>query len=153
MIVSSKFYIFFLLLYISNLSLAIEPENLLIAEALSKPCLSGSIKQEDLMLCASKGYMLAQKKLNTNYKVSVRQKNQRIRSYLISSQKEWNFSKFKQCYPELENGEEGKINFIDCATRIINERNELLESVFLCDFNKRACHFEEDGIIELLSER
>ncbi|WGE51697.1 lysozyme inhibitor LprI family protein [Actinobacillus equuli] len=154
MIVSTKFYmLFFLLFGISNSSFSIEPEDLIMAEALSKPCLSGSMKQEDLMICVSKGYILAQRKLNTNYKVSVKQENQRIRSYLISSQKEWNSSKFKPCYPELENGREGEINFIGCATRIINERNDLLESVFLCDFNKRACNFENDSFIELLSER
>ena len=61
--------------------------------------------------------------------------------------------KFKQCYPELENGQEGKVNFIDCATKAINERNDLLESVFLCDFNKRACTFKDDKLIKLLSER
>ena len=118
-----------------------------------KPCLSGSVQEEDLMSCVSKGYMLAQKKLNFNYKVSIQQENQKIREYLISSQKKWNISKFKQCYPELENGQEGKINFIDCATKAINERNDLLESVFLCDFNKRACTFKDDKLIKLLSER
>ena len=32
-------------------------------------------------------------------------------------------------------------------------RNDLLESVFLCDFNKRACPFKGDDIIKLLSDR
>ena len=67
--------------------------------------------------------------------------------------KKWNISKFKQCYPELENGQEGKINFVDCATKVINERNDLLESVFLCDFNKRACTFKDNNIIKLLRDR
>ena len=111
------------------------------------------MQEEDLMSCVSKGYMLAQKKLNLNYNVSIQQENQKIREYLISSQKKWNISKFKQCYPELENGQEGKVNFIDCATKAINERNDLLESVFLCDFNKRACTFKGDDIIKLLSDR
>ena len=138
--------------FYSGLIFSIEPEDLLVSDALSKPCLSGSIQQEDLMSCVSKEYMLAQKKLNLNYNVSIQQENQKIREYLISSQKKWNISKFKQCYPELENGQEGKVNFIDCATKAINERNDLLESVFLCDFNKRACTFKDDNIIKLLND-
>lgn len=139
--------------FYSGLIFAIEPEDLLVSDALSKPCLSGSAQEEDLMSCVSKGYMLAQKKLNLNYNVSIQQENQKIRKYLISSQKKWNISKFKQCYPELENGQEGKVNFIDCATKAINERNDLLESVFLCDFNKRACTFKDDDIIKLLNDK
>ena len=153
-IVFNKYYqILFLLFCLSNGGHAIEPEDLLVSDALSKPCLSGSVQEADLISCVSKGYILAQKKLNFNYKVSIQQENQKIREYLISSQKKWNISKFKQCYPELENGQEGKINFIDCATKAINERNDLLESVFLCDFNKRACTFKGDDIIKLLSDR
>ena len=49
-------------------------------------------------------------------------------------------------------GGEG-LNFIDCATKAINERNDLLESVFLCDFNKRACTFKDNNIIKLLRDR
>ena len=145
--------VIFLSLFSSRLVFSLEPEDLLVSDALSKPCLSGSVQEADLMSCVSKGYILAQKKLNFNYNVSIQQENQKIREYLISSQKKWNISKFKQCYPELENGQEGKINFIDCATKAINERNDLLESVFLCDFNKRACTFKDDNIIKLLSDR
>ena len=143
----------FISLFSSGLVFSIEPEDLLISDASSKPCLSGSVQEEDLISCVSKGYVLAQKKLNLNYRLSIQQENQKIREYLISSQKKWNISKFKQCYSELENGQEGKLNFIDCATKVINERNDLLESVFLCDFNKRACKFKDDNIIKLLSER
>ena len=154
MIVFNKYYqVLFLLFCSMEGSFAIEPEDLLVSDALSKPCLSGSAQEEDLMSCVSKGYILAQKKLNLNYNVSIQQENQKIRKYLISSQKKWNISKFKQCYPELENGQEGKVNFIDCATKAINERNDLLELVFLCDFNKRACTFKDDNIIKLLSDR
>lgn len=78
--------VIFLSLFSSRLVFSIEPEDLLVSDALSKPCLSGSV-QEDLMSCVSKGYMLAQKKLNFNYKVSIQQENQKIREYLISSQK------------------------------------------------------------------
>lgn len=105
------------------------------------------------MLCASKSYILAQRKLNTNYKVSIQQENQKIRSYLILSQRKWNVSKFKQCYSELNNGSEGEINFIDCATKIINDRNDLLESVFLCDFNNKPCQFKNNDIIDLLRNK
>ena len=77
----------FLLLFSSRLVFSLEPEDLLVSDALSKPCLSGSVQEEDLMSCVSKGYMLAQKKLNFNYKVSIQQENQKIREYLISSQK------------------------------------------------------------------
>ena len=77
----------FLLLFSSRLVFSLEPEDLLVSDALSKPCLSGSVQEEDLMSCVSKGYMLAQKKLNFNYKVSIQQENQKIRKYLISSQK------------------------------------------------------------------
>ena len=113
-----------------------------------KPCLSGSVQEEDLMSCVSKGYMLAQKKLNFNYKVSIQQENQKIREYLISSQKKWNILKFKQCYPELENGQEGKLNFIDCATKAINERNDLLEPVFYVISIRELAHLK---MISLLS--
>lgn len=150
-IVFNKYYkVFFLSLFFSAESFSVEPEDLLITDASSKPCLSGSVKQEDLMVCVSKEYMLAQKKLNSHYKISIQQKNPQIREYLVSSQKKWNQSKFKKCYPELDNGNEGEINFIDCATKVVNERNELFESVFLCDFNKIACEFKDDSIIGLL---
>lgn len=79
--------VIFLSLFSSSLVFSIEPENLLVSDALSKPCLSGSVQEADLMSCVSKGYILAQKKLNFNYKVSIQQENQKIREYLISSQK------------------------------------------------------------------
>lgn len=79
--------VIFLSLFSSSLVFSIEPENLLVSDALSKPCLSGSAQEEDLMSCVSKGYILAQKKLNLNYNVSIQQENQKIRKYLISSQK------------------------------------------------------------------
>ena len=139
--------VIFLSLFSSRLVFSIEPEDLLVSDALSKPCLSGSV-QEDLMSCVSKGYILAQKKLNFNYKVSIQQENQKIREYLISSQKKWNISKFKQCYPELENGQEGKLNFIDCATKAINERNDLLEPVFYVISIRELAHLK---MISLLS--
>ena len=88
MIVFNKYYqVLFLLFCSMEGSFAIEPEDLLVSDALSKPCLSGSAQEEDLMSCVSKGYMLAQKKLNLNYNVSIQQENQKIREYLISSQK------------------------------------------------------------------
>ncbi|OOF54934.1 hypothetical protein BKK56_07255 [Rodentibacter genomosp. 2] len=145
-----KYFYRFLLILVSSSSFAIEPEELMVFGSLSKPCLSGSMQEEDLMVCVSKGYVLAQKKLNSNYKVAIQQENKTIKNYLISDQKKWNLSKFRLCYPEIENGQEGKINFIDCATKVINDRNELLESVFLCDFNKKACQFKDDRIIDLL---
>ena len=46
--------------------------------------------------------------------------------------------------------ERGEINFIDCTTKIINDRNDLLESVFLCDFNNKPCQFKNNAIIDLL---
>ncbi len=151
-IVFNKYYqILFLLLSVSSSSFSIEPEDILVSDALSKPCMSGSIQEEALMICVSKGYLLAQKKLNINYKVAIQQENNKIKSYLISDQKRWNSSKFKQCYPEIKNGQEGKINFIDCASKVINDRNELLESVFLCDFNKKACAFSDESIINFLT--
>lgn len=79
--------VIFLSLFSSRLVFSIEPEDLLVSEVLPKPCLSGSVQEEDLMSCVSKGYMLAQKKLNFNYKVSIQQENQKIREYLILSQK------------------------------------------------------------------
>ena len=63
--------VIFLSLFSSSLVFSIEPENLLVSDALSKPCLSGSVQEADLMSCVSKGYILAQKKLNFNYKVSI----------------------------------------------------------------------------------
>ena len=79
--------VIFLSLFSSRLVFSLEPEDLLVSDALSKPCLSGSVQEADLMSCVSKGYILAQKKLNFNYKVSIQQENQKIREYLISSQK------------------------------------------------------------------
>ena len=61
----------FISLFSSGLVFSIEPEDLLISDASSKPCLSGSVQEADLMSCVSKGYILAQKKLNFNYKVSI----------------------------------------------------------------------------------
>ena len=59
--------VIFLSLFSSRLVFSIEPEDLLVSDALSKPCLSGSVQEADLMSCVSKGYILAQKKLNLNY--------------------------------------------------------------------------------------
>lgn len=64
MIVFNKYYqILFLLLSVSSSSFSIEPEDILVSDALSKPCMSGSIQEEALMICVSKGYLLAQKKI------------------------------------------------------------------------------------------
>lgn len=85
--------VIFLSLFSSRLVFSLEPEDLLVSDALSKPCLSGSVQEADLMSCVSKGYILAQKKLNFNYKVSIQQNNQKIREYLISSQKKMEYIK------------------------------------------------------------
>ena len=93
--------VIFLSLFSSRLVFSIEPEDLLVSDALSKPCLSGSV-QEDLMSCVSKGYMLAQKKLNFNYKVSIQQENQKIREYLILSQKNGIYQNLSNVIPNLK---------------------------------------------------
>ena len=46
--------VIFLSLFSSSLVFSIELEDLLVSDALSKPCLSGSVK-EDLVPCVSKG--------------------------------------------------------------------------------------------------
>ena len=92
----------FLLLFSSRLVFSLEPEDLLVSDALSKPCLSGSVQEEDLMSCVSKGYMLAQKKLNFNYKVSIQQENQKIREYLILSQKNGMYQNLSNVIPNLK---------------------------------------------------
>ena len=94
--------VIFLSLFSSSLVFSIEPENLLVSDALSKPCLSGSVQEADLMSCVSKGYMLAQKKLNFNYKVSIQQENQKIREYLISSQKNGIYQNLSNVIPNLK---------------------------------------------------
>ena len=67
-----------------------------------KPCLSGSVQEEDLMSCVSKGYILAQKKLNLNYNVSIQQENQKIREYLILSQKNGIYQNLSNVIPNLK---------------------------------------------------
>jgi len=94
--------VIFLSLFSSSLVFSIEPENLLVSDALSKPCLSGSVQEADLMSCVSKGYMLAQKKLNLNYNVSIQQENQKIREYLISSQKNGIYQNLSNAIPNLK---------------------------------------------------
>ena len=102
-IVFNKYYqILFLLFCLSNGGHAIEPEDLLVSDALSKPCLSGSVQEADLMSCVSKGYILAQKKLNFNYKVSIQQENQKIREYLILSQKNGIYQNLSNVIPNLK---------------------------------------------------
>ncbi len=51
--------VIFLSLFSSRLVFSIELEDLLVSDALSKPCLSVSVQEADLMSCVSKGYMLA----------------------------------------------------------------------------------------------
>ena len=94
--------VIFLSLFSSRLVFSIEPEDLLVSDALSKPCLSGSVQEADLMSCVSKGYILAQKKLNLNYKVSIQQENQKIREYLISSQKNGIYQNLSNVIPNLK---------------------------------------------------
>ena len=94
--------VIFLSFFSSSLVFSLEPEDLLVSDALSKPCLSGSVQEEDLMSCVSKGYMLAQKKLNFNYKVSIQQENQKIREYLILSQKNGIYQNLSNVIPNLK---------------------------------------------------
>ena len=94
--------VIFLSLFSSRLVFSIEPEDLLVSDALSKPCLSGSVQEADLMSCVSKGYILAQKKLNLNYKVSIQQENQKIREYLILSQKNGIYQNLSNVIPNLK---------------------------------------------------
>ena len=94
--------VIFLSLFSSRLVFSLEPEDLLVSDALSKPCLSGSVQEADLMSCVSKGYILAQKKLNFNYKVSIQQENQKIREYLISSQKNGIYQNLSNVIPNLK---------------------------------------------------
>ena len=61
-IVFNRYYkFFFLLLGVPSFSFSIEPEDILVSDALSKPCMSGSMQEEDLIICVSKGYLLAKK--------------------------------------------------------------------------------------------
>lgn len=53
--------VIFLSLFSSSFVFSLEPEDLLVSDALSKPCLSGSVQEADLMSCVSKGYILAPK--------------------------------------------------------------------------------------------
>ena len=94
--------VIFLSLFSSRLVFSIELEDLLVSEVLPKPCLSGSVQEEDLMSCVSKGYMLAQKKLNLNYNVSIQQENQKIRKYLILSQKNGIYQNLSNVIPNLK---------------------------------------------------
>ena len=94
--------VIFLSLFSSRLVFSLEPEDLLVSDALSKPCLSGSVQEADLMSCVSKGYILAQKKLNLNYKVSIQQENQKIREYLILSQKNGIYQNLSNVIPNLK---------------------------------------------------
>lgn len=94
--------VIFLSLFSSRLVFSIELEDLLVSDALSKPCLSVSVQEADLMSCVSKGYMLAQKKLNFNYKVSIQQENQKIREYLILSQKNGIYQNLSNVIPNLK---------------------------------------------------
>ena len=94
--------VIFLSLFSSRLVFSLEPEDLLVSDALSKPCLSGSVQEADLMSCVSKGYILAQKKLNFNYKVSIQQENQKIREYLILSQKNGIYQNLSNVIPNLK---------------------------------------------------
>ena len=92
----------FISLFSSGLVFSIEPEDLLISDVSSKPCLSGSVQEEDLISCVSKGYVLAQKKLNLNYNVSIQQENQKIRKYLILSQKNGIYQNLSNVIPNLK---------------------------------------------------
>ena len=94
--------VIFLSLFSSRLVFSLEPEDLLVSDALSNPCLSGSVQEADLMSCVSKGYILAQKKLNFNYKVSIQQENQKIREYLILSQKNGIYQNLSNVIPNLK---------------------------------------------------
>ena len=119
------------------------PEAVISSNALNKPCYIGSIKQEDLIICFSKSYLLAQRKLNNNYLIAKKQKNINIKNYLIRQQIKWNKSKFDQCVllPEREAGREEVFEYLQCVTNAVLAQNAYLEETYICDNN--PCQFKE----------
>ena len=125
------------------------PEAVINPNALNEPCYIGSIKQEDLIICFSKAYLLAQKKLNNNYLIARKQKNANIKKYLIRQQIEWNKNKFKDCMLSSDSGEgrEGVFEYLQCVTSAVLKQNEYLEQMYVCGNN--PCRLEESYFFKL----
>ena len=63
MIVLNNRTLFFVISIIPIIAFGKSPETFIDNDALNKPCYMNSIKQEDLIVCFSKSYLLAQKRL------------------------------------------------------------------------------------------
>ena len=82
MIVLNNRTLFFVISIIPIIAFGKSPETFIDNDALNKPCYMNSIKQEDLIVCFSKSYLLAQKRLNNNYLIAKKQKNINIKNYI-----------------------------------------------------------------------
>ncbi len=114
------------------------------ANVLSRPCISGSAKQEDLLQCVNKAYVLEEKKLHKSLEIALKQENAIILSHLKMSQKKWALDNYKQCNKDQEHddGQEAVINYLDCRQKILQERVSLIQLFYIC--NDKACVFDED---------
>ena len=143
MIVLNNRTLFVVISIIPIIAFGKSPETFIDNDALNKPCYINSIKQKDLIVCFSKSYLLAQKRLNNNYLIAKKQKNINIKNYLIQQQIKWNKNKFDQCVllPEREAGREEVFEYLQCVTHAVLEQNAYLEETYICDNN--PCQFEE----------
>ena len=143
MITLNKWALFITICLAPTFTLGDLPETVIDKDALNKPCNVNSIVQEDILVCFSKSYLLAQKELNNNYSIAQKQKNVNIRNYLIHQQRQWNKNKFDECLilPEKEVGREGIFEYLQCATDAILKRNSYLKEIYVC--GNEPCQFEE----------
>lgn len=75
MIVLNNRTLFIVISIIPIVAFGKSPETFIDNDALNKPFYINSIKQEDLIVCFSKSYLLALKRLNNNYLIA---KNRKI---------------------------------------------------------------------------
>ncbi|SUA35720.1 Uncharacterized protein conserved in bacteria [Neisseria zoodegmatis] len=142
-----SFIFFIFVLVVPASAFPIEPEKIISETSLNNPCFSGSTEQDDLIQCAAKKYFSEQKKLNYYYRVAIQQKNIQIRSYLIKNQKKWNKTKFRECSKLLDsNGREAMIEYISCTSNAIEDRNEFLNLIFVCEEKsmRKPCDFKDE---------
>lgn len=145
--INKLIFIFFLSNFIIKGNSGVVDEMIAIYDPINNPCFSGSILQDDLLICVTKYYINNVDNLNKNYEIAIKQKNNNIKDYIINSQNHWDKIKFSSCNDILgEDGQERNIDYISCIAQEVKDRSELIEQLFLCggDSYRYPCDIEEE---------
>lgn len=124
--------------------MALQPEDFVHANALDKSCNFNSMGQYDIVRCVSKTFLMESEKFKKNEKFLLDNADKKTLDVYKPYRDKWlkeGYSKCNALFLE-DDGREKYINYIDCATKVLEDKNETLELKFIC--NGKLCDLEND---------